>query len=108
MQLLGVLNACVSVWCPEFGEYYEQNAHEFLMLCFQLLKEEGEILRASAFSYICPVANFEFYIKSMRTCSSCGLQNTRVEDFNHLSVNLSSTLTDSLQLLQANSFGVLL
>ncbi|XP_076828386.1 ubiquitin carboxyl-terminal hydrolase 12-like [Brachyhypopomus gauderio] len=95
MQLLGALNACVSVWCPEFGEDYEQDAHEFLLLCFRLLKEEGEILTDS-FSHVCPVASFEFYIKTMRTCSSCGLQNTRMEDFNHLSVDLSSTLTDSL------------
>ncbi|XP_076839082.1 ubiquitin carboxyl-terminal hydrolase 12-like isoform X1 [Brachyhypopomus gauderio] len=96
MQLLAALNACVSVNCPAFGEDYEQDAHEFLMLCFQLLKKEGEILRASSFSHICPVANFEFHIKSMRACSSCGLQSSRVEDFNHLSVDLSCTLTDSL------------
>ncbi|XP_076866922.1 ubiquitin carboxyl-terminal hydrolase 37-like [Brachyhypopomus gauderio] len=95
-KLLRALNACISVRCPAFGEDYEQDAHEFLMMCLLQLKEEGETLRVSSFSYICPVANFEFHLKSVRTCSSCGLQSSRVEDFNHLSVNLSSTLTDSL------------
>ncbi|XP_076859693.1 ubiquitin carboxyl-terminal hydrolase 26-like [Brachyhypopomus gauderio] len=95
-DLLGALNACISVRCPAFGEDYEQDAHEFLMMSLLQLKEEGETLRVSSFSYICPVANFEFHLKSVRTCSSCGLQSSREEDFNHLSVNLSSTLTDSL------------
>ncbi|KAL7825487.1 hypothetical protein SRHO_G00341830 [Serrasalmus rhombeus] len=35
-------------------------------------------------------------LKSVRTCTSCGLQVSRVEDFNHLSLNLRSTLAHSL------------
>ncbi|XP_035378627.1 potassium/sodium hyperpolarization-activated cyclic nucleotide-gated channel 2-like [Electrophorus electricus] len=69
VQLLGALLECVSARCPAFEEDYEQDAHEFLMLCLLQLKEEGERLRASFFSYICPVANFEFHIKSVLTCT---------------------------------------
>ncbi|KAK1797871.1 hypothetical protein P4O66_008219, partial [Electrophorus voltai] len=73
-----------------------QDAHEFLMLCLLQLKEEGERLRASFFSYICPVANFEFHIKSVLTCASCGKQSCRVDVYNYLSVNLSPATTHSL------------
>ncbi|XP_035378943.1 ubiquitin carboxyl-terminal hydrolase 29-like isoform X2 [Electrophorus electricus] len=96
VQLLGALLECVSARCPAFEEDYEQDAHEFLMLCLLQLKEEGERLRASFFSYICPVANFEFHIKSVLTCTSCGKQSCRVDVYNHLSVNLSPATTDSL------------
>ncbi|XP_072536822.1 ubiquitin carboxyl-terminal hydrolase 37-like [Salminus brasiliensis] len=95
-HLLRAVKRCLSTRCPDFGYYAQQDAHEFLMLCLLQLKEEGEALRASSLPYICPVANFEFQLRSVRTCTSCGLQRSRVEDFNHLSINLSSTLTHSL------------
>ncbi|KAK1797617.1 hypothetical protein P4O66_007912, partial [Electrophorus voltai] len=105
VQLLGALLECVSARCPAGRSKSSsdvllccppQDAHEFLMLCLLQLKEEGERLRASFFSYICPVANFEFHIKSVLTCTSCGQQSCRVDVYNHLSVNLSPAMTNSL------------
>ncbi|KAL6489388.1 hypothetical protein MHYP_G00031290 [Metynnis hypsauchen] len=95
-QLLTALKSCLSARCPAFDGYDQEDAHEFLMLCLLQLKEEGEALRTSCVSSFCPVEHFEFQLKSVRTCTSCGLQVSRVEDFNHLSINLRSTLADSL------------
>ncbi|KAL7825570.1 hypothetical protein SRHO_G00341170 [Serrasalmus rhombeus] len=95
-QLLRALKSCLSARCPAFDGYDQEDAHEFLMLILLQLKEEGEALRTSCVSSICPVEHFEFQLKSVRTCTSCGLQVSRVEDFNHLSINLRSTLAHSL------------
>ncbi|KAL7825495.1 hypothetical protein SRHO_G00341910 [Serrasalmus rhombeus] len=95
-QLLRALKSCLSARCPAFDGYDQEDAHEFLMLILLQLKEEGEALRTSCVSSICPVEHFEFQLKSVRTCTSCGLQVSRVEDFNHLSLNLRSTLAHSL------------
>ncbi|KAL6489285.1 hypothetical protein MHYP_G00030260 [Metynnis hypsauchen] len=95
-QLLRALKSCLSARCPAFDGYDQEDAHEFLMLCLLQLKEEGEAVRTSCISSICPVEHFEFQLKSVRTCTSCGLQVSRVEDFNHLSINLRSTLAHSL------------
>uniref|UniRef100_A0A8B9JRI9 USP domain-containing protein n=2 Tax=Astyanax mexicanus TaxID=7994 RepID=A0A8B9JRI9_ASTMX len=97
MKILRALKRCLAARCPDFKHYSQQDAHEFLMLCLLQLKGEGEALRASNLSYVCPVANFEFQLKSVLTCTSCGLQRSRVEIYNHLSINLDSTLRGSLR-----------
>ncbi|XP_066539328.1 ubiquitin carboxyl-terminal hydrolase 29-like [Hoplias malabaricus] len=95
-KILRALISCLSARLPIFSNYEQQDAHEFLTICLMVLKEEGESLRESIKSYICPVSHFEFKIRTVRTCPSCGLQRFSVEDYNHLSINQSSTLTHSL------------
>ncbi|KAL7824964.1 hypothetical protein SRHO_G00342740 [Serrasalmus rhombeus] len=68
-QLLRALKSCLSARCPAFDGYDQEDAHEFLMLILLQLKEEGEALRTSCVSSICPVEHFEFQLKSVRTCT---------------------------------------
>ncbi|XP_024301476.2 ubiquitin carboxyl-terminal hydrolase 37-like isoform X2 [Oncorhynchus tshawytscha] len=78
----------------------QQDAHELLVNMLCQLKEAGMILKTLGVNYTCPVSQLEFQLVSVRTCTSCGRESSTREDYNHLSLDISSdrTLLSSLAL----------
>ncbi|XP_063060120.1 ubiquitin carboxyl-terminal hydrolase 37-like [Engraulis encrasicolus] len=81
-MLLTAIRSSMSAICPEFLGNRQQDAHEFFLFLLIQMKEEG----ASQLAHRCPVANLEFHITTVYTCSTCGISRDREEMFNHLSL----------------------
>ncbi|XP_063058397.1 ubiquitin carboxyl-terminal hydrolase 37-like isoform X2 [Engraulis encrasicolus] len=91
-MLLTAIRRSMSAICPEFLGDRQQDAHEFFLFLLIQMKEEG----ASLLAHRCPVANLEFYITTIYTCSTCGISRDREEMFNHLSLPAEGGVEHSL------------
>ncbi|XP_056316882.1 ubiquitin carboxyl-terminal hydrolase 37-like [Danio aesculapii] len=105
IRLLRKVKGYIENDSADFMGDFQQDAHEFLVLCLSHLKEEGQILKMSFPSYICPIANMEFKLETERTCVSCGLRKTFTEDANYISLVLgqNASVSDSLQQYMSTS-----
>ncbi|XP_041815290.1 ubiquitin carboxyl-terminal hydrolase 37-like [Chelmon rostratus] len=82
-----------SVWSPEFEDFEQKDAHEFLISVLDQIRSLGVELRVMAatmdMSYRCPVEDqLLFRMQKTRTCKSCGEESIRQEEFTNLSLDL--------------------
>ncbi|XP_041815293.1 ubiquitin carboxyl-terminal hydrolase 12-like [Chelmon rostratus] len=82
-----------SVWSPEFEDFEQKDAHEFLISVLDQIRSLGVELRVMAatmdMSYRCPVEDqLLFKMQKTRTCKSCGEESIRQEEFTNLSLDL--------------------
>ncbi|XP_058481990.1 ubiquitin carboxyl-terminal hydrolase 26-like isoform X2 [Solea solea] len=81
-----------------------QDAHEFLTCVLDMMKSQSVKLQKSAcfmgLSYTCPVnAHITFQMLSTRTCTGCGVQSFKNEDYINLALDLvpGGSLSDCLE-----------
>ncbi|XP_072572764.1 uncharacterized protein [Paramormyrops kingsleyae] len=75
----------------QFAEDEQNDAHEFFSCLVSQLNELGTLIQAweGAAMYACPVeGNLSFQMLCQRTCTSCGAQSSRTEDFTSLSLDV--------------------
>ncbi|XP_072572775.1 uncharacterized protein [Paramormyrops kingsleyae] len=75
----------------QFAEDEQNDAHEFFSCLISQLNELGTLIQAweGAAMYACPVeGNLSFQMLCQRTCTSCGAQSSRTEDFTSLSLDV--------------------
>ncbi|XP_029913022.1 ubiquitin carboxyl-terminal hydrolase 37-like [Myripristis murdjan] len=99
-RLLSSLKSYMAAYNEEYDCNSQQDAHEFFLLLLMAMKSEGAMLQETSFvpDYVCPVETFEFHLQCVRTCSSCGQKIYQEEEHNNLSLDVSSSVEDSLQL----------
>ncbi|XP_048870207.1 ubiquitin carboxyl-terminal hydrolase 37-like isoform X2 [Brienomyrus brachyistius] len=74
-----------------FDEDEQNDAHELFGCLMSRISELGNLIQARMRTtmYTCPVGgNMGFQMLCQKTCASCGVQSTRTEDFNHLSLDV--------------------
>ncbi|XP_029923383.1 ubiquitin carboxyl-terminal hydrolase 37-like [Myripristis murdjan] len=96
-KLLRSVKSSLAVYNEEYNYGSQQDAHEFLMLLLMGLKMESEAMFTTP-GYTCPTARFDFKIQCVRACASCGDKVYQEEEHNNLSLDVSSSLEDSLKL----------
>ncbi|CAK6955039.1 ubiquitin carboxyl-terminal hydrolase 37-like isoform X4 [Scomber scombrus] len=93
LEALFMFKSVISQQNPEFADYNEKDAHEFLIIFLDQLRSVSLLLQEEAAVmgriYTCPVEdNFMFKMENSRTCKRCGARSTREEDFISLSLKL--------------------
>ncbi|KAK5880427.1 hypothetical protein CesoFtcFv8_023457 [Champsocephalus esox] len=83
----------VSVQAPEFRDYEQKDAHEFITSVLNQMRNLSPLLQDMAtcmgLTYTCPVErNMVFQMENIRTCKRCGNQSRRDEVFTNLSLDL--------------------
>ncbi|XP_071058074.1 uncharacterized protein [Pseudochaenichthys georgianus] len=83
----------VSVQAPEFRDYEQKDAHEFIISVLNQMRNLSPLLQDMATcmgqTYTCPVErNMVFQMENIRTCKRCGNQSRRDEVFTNLSLDL--------------------
>ncbi|KAK5903887.1 hypothetical protein CgunFtcFv8_007632 [Champsocephalus gunnari] len=83
----------VSVQAPEFRDYEQKDAHEFITSVLNQMRNLSPLLQDMATcmgqTYTCPVErNMVFQMENIRTCKRCGNQSRRDEVFTNLSLDL--------------------
>ncbi|XP_072568634.1 ubiquitin carboxyl-terminal hydrolase 37-like isoform X2 [Paramormyrops kingsleyae] len=90
-QKMALLKNLLPEVACHFDEDEQNDAHEFFSCLTSRLNELGSIIQAGERTsvYTCPAeGNLGFEMLCQKTCASCGVQSTRVEDFNHLSLDV--------------------
>ncbi|XP_034554809.1 ubiquitin carboxyl-terminal hydrolase 37-like isoform X1 [Notolabrus celidotus] len=93
VKLLTAFKTAVSVHAPEFRDFSQKDAHEFLTSVLEQVRSFTPKLRLMATSmgktYKCPVeSNTMFKMENTRTCKGCGAKSIREEVFTSLSLDL--------------------
>ncbi|KAK1889445.1 Ubiquitin carboxyl-terminal hydrolase 37 [Dissostichus eleginoides] len=83
----------VSVQAPEFRDYEQKDAHEFITSVLDQMRNLSPLLQDIATcmgqTYTCPVErNMVFQMENIRTCKRCRKQSRRDEVFTNLSLDL--------------------
>ncbi|XP_062382130.1 ubiquitin carboxyl-terminal hydrolase 37-like [Sardina pilchardus] len=90
----------------EFEGNSQNDAHEFLSECLQMLSAIGQKLAMGDVAYQCPVDTLlSFQLRYTRTCQSCGVESSREELNTMLSLDLAQqgSVRKSLQLYFAET-----
>ncbi|XP_034084450.1 ubiquitin carboxyl-terminal hydrolase 37-like [Gymnodraco acuticeps] len=92
-SLLYSFKDVVSVQAPEFCDYEQKDAHEFITSVLNQMRNLSPLLQDIATcmgqTYTCPVErNMVFQMENIRTCKRCGKQSRRDEVFTNLSLDL--------------------
>ncbi|XP_048847593.1 ubiquitin carboxyl-terminal hydrolase 37-like isoform X4 [Brienomyrus brachyistius] len=87
----------------QFAEDEQNDAHEFFSCLISQLNELGKLIQAweTTAAYACPVeGNLSFEMLCQRTCTSCGAQSSRMEEFTNLSLDVlpHSSVEDLLKI----------
>ncbi|XP_044232218.1 ubiquitin carboxyl-terminal hydrolase 37-like isoform X4 [Thunnus albacares] len=95
VRLLHSFKEVVSVQAPEFRDHQQKDAHEFLTSVLDQMRSLSPLLQETAANmgtrYTCPVEDhLVFKMENTRTCSRCGAQSKRQEEFTNLSLDLVS------------------
>ncbi|XP_044232217.1 ubiquitin carboxyl-terminal hydrolase 37-like isoform X3 [Thunnus albacares] len=93
--LLRSFKEAVSAQAPEFRDHQQKDAHEFLTSILEQMRSLSPSLQETAANmgtrYTCPVEDhLVFKMENTRTCSRCGAQSKRQEEFTNLSLDLVS------------------
>ncbi|XP_042245800.1 ubiquitin carboxyl-terminal hydrolase 37-like isoform X2 [Thunnus maccoyii] len=93
--LLRSFKEAVSAQAPEFRDHQQKDAHEFLTSILEQMRSLSPLLQETAANmgtkYTCPVEDhLVFKMENTRTCSRCGAQSKRQEEFTNLSLDLVS------------------
>ncbi|XP_044232212.1 ubiquitin carboxyl-terminal hydrolase 37-like [Thunnus albacares] len=91
--LLRSFKEAVSAQAPEFRDHQQKDAHEFLTSVLDQMRSLSPSLQETAANmgtkYTCPVEDhLVFKMENTRTCSRCGAQSRRQEEFTNLSLDL--------------------
>ncbi|KAG7497329.1 ubiquitin carboxyl-terminal hydrolase 37-like [Solea senegalensis] len=102
--ILAAFKMIVAAFNPEFEDSFQKDAHEFLTCVLDMMKSQSVKLQKSAcfmgLSYTCPVnAHIAFQMLSTRTCTGCGVQSFKNEDYINLALDLvpGGSLRDCLE-----------
>ncbi|XP_028393175.1 ubiquitin carboxyl-terminal hydrolase 37-like isoform X2 [Dendronephthya gigantea] len=100
-----------SINCERFSGYEQNDAHEFMYIFLDQMKEEVqqalEDNSEETIAKVCPVVrNFEGSLKHVIECKGCKNVVTKHEIFNHLSLYLPRSHTSSLTRLLGRFFQV--
>ncbi|XP_067429152.1 tudor domain-containing 6 isoform X3 [Thunnus thynnus] len=93
VRLLRSFKEAVSAQAPEFRDHQQKDAHEFLTSVLDQMRSLSPSLQETAANmgtkYTCPVEDhLVFKMENTRTCSRCGAQSRRQEEFTNLSLDL--------------------
>ncbi|XP_065819222.1 ubiquitin carboxyl-terminal hydrolase 37-like [Labrus bergylta] len=93
IPLLSAFKGAVSVHAPEFKDFNQKDAHEFLTSIFQQIIDLAPLLHMMAASmdktYTCPVERqMMFKMENTRICRRCAAGSNRQEVFTNLSLDL--------------------
>ncbi|KAJ3590732.1 hypothetical protein NHX12_008681 [Muraenolepis orangiensis] len=94
MSVLESFKSTVALQDPEFEDYSQKDAHEFLISVLKQVRTPSSLLWSAALdtpgrSYTCPVeAHLLFHMLNTRTCKRCGGQSMSMEAFTNLSLDL--------------------
>ncbi|XP_034554961.1 ubiquitin carboxyl-terminal hydrolase 37-like isoform X2 [Notolabrus celidotus] len=93
VKLLTAFKTAVSVEAPEFTDFRQKDAHEFLTSVLEQVRSFAPKLRMTATSmgktYKCPVeSNTTFKMENTRRCNGCGAESKREEVFTNLSLDM--------------------
>ncbi|KAE8301090.1 hypothetical protein D5F01_LYC01246 [Larimichthys crocea] len=93
IRLLVAFKEAVSVWAPEFQDFDQKDAHEFLTSVLDQMRSLCPQLQAAAASegriYSCPVEDhLVFKMQKTKTCKGCGAVSITEEEFTNLSLDL--------------------
>nr|XP_020472944.1 ubiquitin carboxyl-terminal hydrolase 37-like isoform X2 [Monopterus albus] len=92
---LSLFKEDVSVQAPEFSDWKQKDAHEFLISVLHQMSSLSPLLRQAAesmgSSYTCPVEDhLMFKMENVRVCKSCGAESKQQEAFANLSLDVIS------------------